>query len=258
MGKGLNDKIESENDVTSLMSALEKTAETIAVKARAINRLLEWKRNPGYAEFVNGKLEIVEEYKKLVKDEYKEFSNVVREAYLKKDIALGFSVCKAIYKMFEDYISLANEKNDNLFYQLGLAYFNSYQARFYLLVEKKELAKRTMQKSKRHYNQAINLNLDTKTKEKIQKILKKTDLYLKRYKPRNRKRVPTIGITEEDLQDQKNLDAKIQRICAKLNKNHPHLFDMINYQDDSNADPSYDEILKEYLDGELDSKDNVA
>ena len=256
MGNGLDEVVVEKCEVSSLVSSIEKAAETIAVKARAINRLLEWQKNPGYAEFVNRDLEILKEYKELVKDEYKEFSCVVREAFSQRDTILGFSVCYAAYNMFVDFLELANEKRDHLFYHLGLAYFNSYHARFFLLIEKKEQAEIAMQRSKRHYNLAINLDLDKETKEKIEKIIKKTEQYLKLYRPR--KKIPTIGITEEDVKDEKVLFEKTQRLHAKLNKHFPHLFETLYYPEELIENPSYDEIIEQYLDGELDLQNNVA
>ncbi len=246
-----HDDFQSNTSNDSLISIIENAAETITVKARAINRLLEWQRNPRYALFVNDKLEILEEFKSLIREENKEFSKVIREAYRKEDLTLGYSVCRAAYKMFKDYLNLVNEESDYLFYYLGLAYFNSYEARFHLLDDNKELAEYAMRKSKKNYGQAINLNLDSEMKKKIERILNKTETYLKLYRPKRQKkqgaqRTRIIGITEEDISDEEKLHEKTQ----ELYKRFPDLFDAIYYSNDEESGcPSYEEIIKWYVEG---------
>ncbi len=230
----------------SLTYIIEKTARNISVKAKAINKLLEWQRNPGYAKFVGDKLETIEEFKHLIRDEYKEFSKVAREAYSQRNIDLGYSVCGAAYKMFKDFANIADHKKDFLFYNLGLAYFNSYETRFHLLDENLELAKCAMQKAKRNYKHAINLDLDSETREKFEKVFKKTEIYLKLYRPK--KAVQKIGVTEDEVKDPKKLQDKIQR----LYKAFPDFFDSLHYSKGDNDEtiPSYDEIIKKYIKGE--------
>jgi len=233
------------NNPNSLTSIIEEAAQTIATKARTINRLLAWQRNPTYAKFVNDRLEIIEEFKGLIRDEYKEFSNIVRAAYSKGDIDLGYNVCDAVNRMFEDFLDFADDNRDYLFYHLGLAYFYSYQARFNLLDNEEKSARHAVRIAKRHYKKAIELDLDSKSKEKIERLLKKTEFYLKLYKPK-KQLIPEIGINKEDIEDEKILHEKTQ----ELYKRFPDLFDATFYPEDADDEcQSYKEILEQYLEG---------